>query len=83
MSLDTTKAIEQKVVDVVSSVLGADKSKITESTNFTTDIRVDSLDMVEMMMQLEDVFNLQIPEEEAQKMKTVGEVIEYIKRHKQ
>jgi acyl carrier protein len=75
----TAVEIEDKVMHVVSEQLGVEKSRVTRNTSFQEDLNADSLDIVELVMELEDQFDLTIPDEEAEKLKTVGEVIEYIK----
>ena len=58
-----------------------DKDKITESTSFTDDLDADSIDLVEFILQLEDEFGSEIPDEEAEKIKTVGDAVSYIESH--
>ena len=73
--------IEQKVIDIVSEQMGVDKSEITRETHFINDLNADSLDTVELVMEFEDEFELSIPDEEAEKIQTVGQAIDYIKEH--
>ena len=73
--------IEQKVIDIVSEQMGVDKSEITRETSFVNDLNADSLDTVELVMELEDEFEMSIPDEEAEKIQTVGQAIDYIKEH--
>ena len=75
------KAIEEKVIAIVSEQMGKDKAEITRSTNFVTDLNADSLDTVELVMEFEDEFETSIPDEEAEKIQTVGQAIEYIVKH--
>ncbi|MCL4210001.1 MAG: acyl carrier protein [Phycisphaeraceae bacterium] len=76
---DVTEAeIEAKVIDIVAEQMGVDKSEITRETNFTNDLNADSLDTVELVMEFEDEFETSIPDEEAEKIQTVGQAIEYI-----
>ena len=70
--------IKERVIQIVSNNLGVNKEQITESTSFTEDIGADSLDIVELVMELEEEFEITIPDEEAEKIKTVGEAIDYI-----
>jgi len=72
------KAIEEKVIDIISEQMGVDKSKITRETSFINDLNADSLDTVELVMEFEDEFDTSIPDEEAEKIQTVGAAIDYI-----
>jgi len=73
--------IDQKVIEIVSEQMGVDKSEITRETHFINDLNADSLDTVELVMEFEDEFELSIPDEEAEKIQTVGQAIDYIKQH--
>ena len=73
--------IEQKVIEIVAEQMGVDKSEITRETSFVNDLNADSLDTVELVMEFEDEFELSIPDEEAEKIQTVGQAIEYIREH--
>lgn len=75
----TEQEIEAKVIDIVAKQMGAEKSTISRTTNFTTDLNADSLDTVELVMEFEDEFKTSIPDDQAEKIKTVGEAIEFIK----
>ena len=77
----TEQDIEAKVIDIVAEQLGADKAKITRDTSFVEDLNADSLDTVELVMEFEDEFETSIPDEEAEKIQTVGQAIDYIKDH--
>ncbi len=70
-----------KISDVIADKLGVEPSKITQEAKFVEDLGADSLDTVELIMQLEDEFNIEIPDEEAEKLTTVGSVAEYIDKH--
>jgi acyl carrier protein len=72
------KAIENKVIDIISEQMGADKSEIVRETSFINDLNADSLDTVELVMEFEDEFDMSIPDEEAEKIQTVGAAIDYI-----
>ena len=73
--------IEEKVIEIVSEQMGVDKSEITRETSFVNDLNADSLDTVELVMEFEDEFELSIPDEEAEKIQTVGQAIDYIVEH--
>jgi len=72
------KAIESKVIGIISEQMGVDKSEITRDTSFINDLNADSLDTVELVMEFEDEFDMSIPDEEAEKIQTVGAAIKYI-----
>lgn len=72
------QAVEAKVVEIVSEQMGVDKGEITRETSFINDLNADSLDTVELVMEFEDEFDMSIPDEEAEKIQTVGAAIEYI-----
>ncbi len=80
MSVDEidAQAIEQKVVGIISEQMGVDKAEITRETSFINDLNADSLDTVELVMEFEDEFDMSIPDEEAEKIQTVGAAIDYI-----
>ena len=73
--------IEEKVIQIVTEQMSVDKNEVSRETSFVNDLNADSLDTVELVMELEDEFDLTIPDEEAEKLKTVGEAIEYIRKH--
>ena len=77
----TAVEIEEKVVQIVSEQMSVDKKEISRNTSFVNDLNADSLDTVELVMELEDEFDMTIPDEEAEKLKTVGEAIDYIQKH--
>ncbi|RMH12842.1 MAG: acyl carrier protein [Planctomycetota bacterium] len=72
--------MEAKVIDIVANQLGADKSAITRDTSFVEDLNADSLDTVELVMEFEDEFETSIPDDQAEKIKTVGQAIDFIKQ---
>ena len=75
-------SIEQRVFDLVAQNLGAERSEIAREKTFIGDLSADSLDIVELIMDLEEEFDLDIPEDEAEKIETVGQAIEYIESTK-
>ncbi len=72
------KAIEEKVISIISEQMGVDKSEIARETSFINDLNADSLDTVELVMEFEDEFDMSIPDEEAEKIQTVGAAVDYI-----
>jgi len=72
------QAIEKKVIEIISEQMGTDKTEITRETSFINDLNADSLDTVELVMEFEDEFDMSIPDEEAEKIQTVGAAIDYI-----
>ncbi len=80
MSIDDVdaQAIAQKVIEIISEQMGVDKSEITRETSFINDLNADSLDTVELVMEFEDEFDMSIPDEEAEKIQTVGAAVDYI-----
>jgi acyl carrier protein len=75
-------SIEERVIDIVSEQLGVDKDKITKETSFVNDLGADSLDTVELVMELEEEFDISIPDESAEKIQKVGEAVEFIENAK-
>ena len=73
-------SVEERVVDIVAEQLGVDKDKITRETHFVNDLGADSLDTVELVMELEEEFDISIPEDSAEKIQRVGEAIDYIEK---
>ncbi len=76
----TEAEIEAKVIDIVAEQMGIDKTEITRDTSFTNDLNADSLDTVELVMEFEDEFETSIPDEQAEKIQTIGQAIEFIKQ---
>lgn len=68
----------EKVRDVIVEKLGVDAAKITEEASFIDDLGADSLDTVELIMQFEEVFDIEIPDEDAETITTVGKAVEYV-----
>jgi len=70
--------IEAKVKEIIMNKLGVDEGQVTPAASVTNDLGADSLDTVELVMEFEKAFNLQIPDEDAEKISTVGDAIKYI-----
>ncbi len=75
------KTIEQRVKDIIVEQLSVKEDQVTMDAKFIEDIGADSLDIVELIMALEEEFGHEIPDEEAEKLLTVGDVIKYIEDH--
>ncbi len=75
------QAIRDKVYEIVAEQMGVDKAEIKDETHFVNDLNADSLDTVELVMEFEDEFETSIPDEEAEKIQTVGQAISFIKEH--
>ena len=71
--------IEKKVKEIIVSKLGVDEAQITLEAYFTNDLGADSLDTVELVMEFEKAFNVKIPDEDAEKISTVGDAVSYLK----
>jgi len=78
---DKLKEISEKVKQIISEQLGVDEAEVTASASFTDDLGADSLDQVELVMALEEAFDLEISDEDAEKIRTVQDAIEYIDKH--
>jgi acyl carrier protein len=74
-------SIEEQVAQIISEQLGVEKTQITMETSFINDLGADSLDQVELVMEFEQKFDMEIPDEEAEKIQTVGDAVRYIKEH--
>jgi acyl carrier protein len=74
-------SVEQRVIEIVSEQLGVEKEKIKPESNFVNDLGADSLDTVELVMELEEEFDISIPDEAAEKIQTVGEAIRHIENN--
>ena len=71
-------SVEQRVIDIVAEQLGVEKDKIKPESNFVNDLGADSLDTVELVMELEEEFDISIPDDAAEKIQTVGEAVKHI-----
>jgi acyl carrier protein len=74
--------IEQKVKDIIVEQLGVDAAEVKTEASFVNDLGADSLDTVELVMALEEAFDMEIPDDQAEKIQTVGQAVDYIKTHK-
>jgi acyl carrier protein len=75
------KELVEKVKQIISEQLGVDEAEVTPSASFVDDLGADSLDQVELVMALEEAFDLEIPDEDAEKIRTVQDAIDYIEKH--
>ena len=75
------ETIEDRVINIVANQLDVEKEKIKPETSFINDLGADSLDIVELVMEFEEAFDMSIPDEDAEKIRTVGDAINYIKEH--
>ena len=75
--------VEAKIREIIVSKLGVEESQVTPAASFTNDLGADSLDTVELVMALEEEFGHEIPDEEAEKLQSVGDVIKYIEELQQ
>ena len=73
--------IENKVKEIIIDKFGIEESEITDSASFTNDLGADSLDTVELIMEFEKEFNVSIPDEDAEKIGTIGQAISYLKEN--
>lgn len=74
--------MDQQIREIIAERLGVDVAKVKDEASFVEDLGADSLDVVEMIMAFEDKFGVQIPDEDAQKMRVVKDVIDYVKKKK-
>ena len=74
-------AVEEKLKQIIVEQLGVDEAEVTSSASFVDDLGADSLDIVELVMAFEEAFELEIPDEDAEKIKTVQDAIDYIGAH--
>jgi acyl carrier protein len=73
--------VEARVKEIIVEQLGVDASEVTTQASFVNDLGADSLDTVELVMALEEEFDIEIPDEEAEKIQNVGQAVDYIKAH--
>ena len=73
--------VEQKVKEIICEQLGVSEEEVTPAASFIEDLGADSLDIVELVMALEEEFGLDIPDEDADKLKTVGDAMNYLQQH--
>jgi acyl carrier protein len=76
------ESIEERLKRIIAEQLGVDESQVTRDASFEEDLNADSLDLVELIMSLEEEFGIEISEEDAEKIKTVGDAIDYVREHK-
>lgn len=74
-------SVQERVIEIISAQMGVGKEQVTPETSFVNDLGADSLDTVELVMALEEEFECEIPDEEAEKIATVQQAIDYIKSH--
>src|ERR1700743_2080273 len=78
----TMAAVDEKVKQIIVEQLQVDEAEVTPGASFQEDLGADSLDVVELVMQFEEAFDIQIPDEDAEKIKTVKDAVDYIEKNK-
>ena len=73
------QSIENKIIEIISEQMGVDKSEIARETSFINDLNADSLDIVELVMAMEETFDIEIPDDDAEKIQTIGDAFSYVK----
>ena len=81
MAAEENKELLLKVKQIISEQLGVDEDEVTTTASFVDDLGADSLDQVELVMALEEKFEIEIPDDDAEKMRTVQDAIDYIEKH--
>ena len=76
------KAVEEKVRQIICEQLSVEESEVTPDASFVESLNADSLDIVELIMAFEEAYNIEIPDTEAEKIRTVGDAIQYVVAHK-
>jgi acyl carrier protein len=79
--IETVKRVLERVKQIISEQLGVKEDEITPSASFVDDLGADSLDTVELVMAIEEAFDIEIPDNDAEKMRTVQDLIDYIEKH--
>ena len=74
-------AVDEKVKQIIVEQLGVDEGEVTSSASFVDDLSADSLDTVELVMAFEEAFDIEIPDEDAEKIRTVQDAVDYIGKH--
>jgi acyl carrier protein len=74
-------AVEERVKQIIVEQLGVDEAEVTPSASFVDDLGADSLDTVELVMAFEEAFDIEIPDEDAEKIRTVNDAVDYIDKH--
>jgi len=74
-------AVDEKVKQIIVEQLGVEESEVTPNASFVDDLGADSLDVVEMVMAFEEAFDIEIPDEDAEKIRTVQDAVDYISKH--
>ncbi|HXX27593.1 MAG TPA: acyl carrier protein [Terriglobales bacterium] len=74
-------AVEEKVKQIIIEQLGVDEGEVTQNASFVDDLGADSLDTVELVMAFEEAFEIEIPDEDAEKIRTVQDAVDYVSKH--
>jgi acyl carrier protein len=81
LAVETVTQIVERVKEIIREQFGVEKSKISPRASFVDDLGTDSLDTVELVMAIEEVFDIKIPDNDPEKMRTVQDLIDYIEKH--